>query len=133
MKDLKQTYRPKKGFQTNISDVMSGKILEKGLFELLPFSLYICLLLVFYINNSYRAESSIRAISSLERELKDLRSEYITTKSLLMYQSKQTESTLSVAISTMVSSISMVSPTSLCQLAFLCLVLIWTYDILLGN
>ena len=88
MKDLKQTYRPKKGFQTNISDVMSGKILEKGLFELLPFSLYICLLLVFYINNSYRAESSIRAISSLERELKDLRSEYITTKSLLMYQSK---------------------------------------------
>lgn len=91
MKDLKQTYQPKKGFQTSFSDVMSGKILEKGLFELLPFSLYICLLLVFYINNSYRAESSIRTISSLERELKDLRSEYITTKSLLMYQSKQTE------------------------------------------
>ena len=48
----------------------------------------ICL---FYINNSYRAEGYVRTISSLERELKDLRSEYITTKSLLMFQSKQTE------------------------------------------
>ena len=91
MKDLKYTYRPKKGFQNGISDLLSGKVLEKGLFELLPFSLYICLLIVFYINNSYRSEDYVRTISSLERELKDLRSEYITTKSLLMFQSKQTE------------------------------------------
>jgi hypothetical protein len=91
MKDLKHTYQPKKGFQNGLSDLLSGKVLEKGLFELLPFSLYICLLIVFYINNSYRAEDYVRTISSLERELKDLRSEYITTKSLLMFQSKQTE------------------------------------------
>ena len=91
MKDLKYTYQPKKGLQNGISDLLSGKVLEKGLFELLPFSLYICLLIVFYINNSYRSEDYVRTISSLERELKDLRSEYITTKSLLMFQSKQTE------------------------------------------
>ena len=91
MKDLKHTYQPKKGFQNGLSDLLSGKVLEKGLFELLPFSLYICMLIVFYINNSYRAEDYVRTISSLERELKDLRSEYITTKSLLMFQSKQTE------------------------------------------
>jgi len=46
---------------------------------------------VLYINNSYNAEGYVRTVSSLERELKDLRSEYITTKSLLMFQSKQTE------------------------------------------
>ena len=91
MKDLKHTYQPKKVFQNGLSDLLSGKVLEKGLFELLPFSLYICMLIVFYINNSYRAEDYVRTISSLERELKDLRSEYITTKSLLMFQSKQTE------------------------------------------
>ena len=91
MKDLKHTYHPKKGFQNGLSVLLSGKVLEKGLFELLPFSLYICLLIMFYINNSYRAEGYVRTISSLERELKDLRSEYITTKSLLMFQSKQTE------------------------------------------
>lgn len=91
MKDLKHTYKPKKGLQNGLSDLLSGKVLEKGLFELLPFSLYICMLIVFYINNSYRAEGYVRTISSLERELKDLRSEYITTKSLLMFQSKQTE------------------------------------------
>ena len=91
MKDLKHTYQPKRGFQNNLSDLLSGKVLEKGLFELLPFSLYVCLLIVFYINNSYRSEDYVRTISSLERELKDLRSEYITTKSLLMFHSKQTE------------------------------------------
>ena len=91
MKDLKHTYQAKKGFQNSLSDLLSGKVLEKGLFELLPFSLYICLLLVLYINNSYNAERYVRTVSSLERELKDLRSEYITTKSLLMFQSKQTE------------------------------------------
>ena len=91
MKDLKPTYQAKKGFQNGLSDLLSGKVLEKGLFELLPFSLYICLLLVLYINNSYNSEGYVRTISSLERELKDLRSEYITTKSLLMFQSKQTE------------------------------------------
>ena len=91
MKDLKHTYQAKKGFQNSLSDLLSGKVLEKGLFELLPFSLYICFLLVLYINNSYNAEGYVRTVSSLERELKDLRSEYITTKSLLMFQSKQTE------------------------------------------
>lgn len=91
MKDLKHTYQAKKGFQNSLSDLLSGQVLEKGLFELLPFSLYICFLLVLYINNSYNAEGYVRTVSSLERELKDLRSEYITTKSLLMFQSKQTE------------------------------------------
>ena len=91
MEDLKHTYQAKKGFQNSLSDLLSGKVLEKGLFELLPFSLYICFLLVLYINNSYNAEGYVRTVSSLERELKDLRSEYITTKSLLMFQSKQTE------------------------------------------
>ena len=91
MKDLKHTYQAKKGFQNGLSDILSGKVLEQGLFELLPFSLYICFILVLYINNSYRAEGYVRTVSSLERELKDLRSEYITTKSLLMFQSKQTE------------------------------------------
>ena len=91
MKDLKHSYQPKKKFQNSFSDLLSGKFLEKGLFELLPFSFYICLLVVFYINNSYRAEGYVRTVSSLERQLKDLRSEYITTKSLLMFQSKQTE------------------------------------------
>ena len=85
MKDLKHTYQPKKGFQNGLSDLLSGKVLEKGLFELC-LSLYICLLIVFYINNSYRAEDYVRTISSLERELKDLRSEYITTKSLLCFK-----------------------------------------------
>ena len=97
MKDLKNTYQPKKERQSYFSELLTGKFLEKGLFELLPFSLYICALLVFYINNSYQSEHHVRTISILERELKDLRAEYITTKSQLMFQSKQTEVQLLVA------------------------------------
>ena len=40
MKDLKHTYQPKKGFQNGLSDLLSGSS-QKGLFELLPFSLYL--------------------------------------------------------------------------------------------
>ena len=29
MKDLKHTYQPKKGFQNGLSDLLSGKVLEK--------------------------------------------------------------------------------------------------------
>ena len=37
-----------------------------------------------YITNSYRTEKFVRDISTIEKHLKDLRSEHITTKSQLM-------------------------------------------------
>jgi hypothetical protein len=44
-----------------------------------------------YIANSYHAERTIRDIDSVSKELKTLRTEYITGKSELMFVSKQTE------------------------------------------
>jgi hypothetical protein len=92
MKDLKQQRFVKSNLQSLIIDLLSGKALErKKVVELFPFLLYLVLLVMFYINNSYQTEKYVRQISAVERELKDLRSEYITTKSQLMYKSKQTE------------------------------------------
>jgi hypothetical protein len=42
-----------------------------------------------YIGNSYHAEKVARRISSLQREVKDLRAESITTAAELMYVSRQ--------------------------------------------
>ena len=92
MTDLRQKHKPDSPLKNKLLDVLSGKgLAEKSFGELAAFILYVVFLLVFYINHSYQAESYIREISSLERELKDLRSEYITTKSQLMFHSKQTE------------------------------------------
>jgi hypothetical protein len=42
-----------------------------------------------YIGNSYHAEKVARSISRLQREVKDLRAESITTAADLMYISRQ--------------------------------------------
>lgn len=92
MTDLRQQHKPERILKNKFFDAFSMKsFLEKSFVDRLPFILVICLMLVLYIDNSYRAESYVRNISSVEKELKDLRSEYITTKSQLMFHSKQTE------------------------------------------
>lgn len=92
MTDLRKQHKPEGVFKNKFFDAVNMKSFrEKSFVERLPFILVVCVMLVLYIDNSYRAESYVRDISSLERELKDLRSEYITTKSQLMFHSKQTE------------------------------------------
>jgi hypothetical protein len=56
---------------------------------LMPFAFFLTILSLIYIANSYYAERTIREIDSLSKELKELRSEYISGKSELMYSSKQ--------------------------------------------
>ncbi|MBC7383445.1 MAG: hypothetical protein H7296_10725 [Bacteroidia bacterium] len=54
-----------------------------------PFMAYICLLVILFIYNSHRSEKIIRETDRLTREVKDLRSEYISALSELMGESKQ--------------------------------------------
>lgn len=55
----------------------------------IPFVLYVTLLIVLYIANSYYAEKKIIEIEKIKKELKELRSENITSKSNWMYCSRQ--------------------------------------------
>ena len=57
----------------------------------MPFVLFITVLLMGYISNSYYAEGLIRDIDKTKKELKEKRAEYITTMSRLMYVSNQSE------------------------------------------
>ena len=59
--------------------------------RLLPFALYIMLLTIIYIANSYWAEKSVMEIDRLKKELEELRFQEIITKSDLMHLSKQSE------------------------------------------
>jgi hypothetical protein len=57
----------------------------------MPFAFFLFLLALVYIANSYYAEKSVREIDKAGRDIKELHSEFITTKSELMSRSKLTE------------------------------------------
>jgi hypothetical protein len=55
----------------------------------LPFILFLAIIAILYIANGYYAERTVRQINDANKELKELHSEYITTKSTLMQVSTQ--------------------------------------------
>lgn len=68
-----------------------GIFSKEGLVTAMPFVFFLMLLALVYIGNSYEAERVIREIDKTEKELKALRTDYISGKSDLMYTSKQSE------------------------------------------
>ena len=57
----------------------------------LPFILFITALAIVYIYNVHYAEKLQRNISKTEKEVKELKYEYITIKSEALFQGKQSE------------------------------------------
>ena len=55
----------------------------------MPFFLFLAVIAIVYIANGYYAERTVRQINDANKELKELHSEYITTKSTLMQVSTQ--------------------------------------------
>lgn len=81
-----------KVFVRSAFDVINGNFLtNKSSLKQAPFVLFLTVVALFYIANSYYAERKIRQINKINNELKELRSEYITSKSKLMFVSKQSE------------------------------------------
>lgn len=82
----------KGGIPRFFSSMLDGTILTREKVEgLLPFFLFLTLIAVFLIFNSYYAEKRARKLESLRIEIVELRVRYITTKSELMYISNQSE------------------------------------------
>lgn len=75
-----------------LQQVLGGNFLKReSTLRLLPFFLFITLMIMFYIANTYYAEKKERDIQALRKSLKELRYEYITTRSELMNHSQQSE------------------------------------------
>ncbi|MBI4945581.1 MAG: hypothetical protein HY840_04170 [Bacteroidetes bacterium] len=73
-------------------NIFSGNFLSKdNVIALLPFILFLTLIGLGYIANGYYAEKSVREISRITNELKELKSQYIIAKSELMFMSNQSE------------------------------------------
>ena len=86
----------KKKSKFSIGKILSGFI--KGDFfsyefvlEYLPFIFYIVALSMLYISNNFQASKNASQISKINKELKELRCEYITTSAELMGLTRQSE------------------------------------------
>lgn len=91
-RDTSAEEAPKKEKRPGFKSLLSGNFLNRDqVVDGLPFVLFLSLLGIFYIANGYQAEKLIREIYKTNNELKELRSEYITNKSDLMYISKQSQ------------------------------------------
>ena len=75
-----------------LSAVFSGTFLtNERTLKHIPFILFLALIAILYIANGYYADDKIREVNKVSNQLKELRSEYISTKSDLMFVSKQSE------------------------------------------
>jgi hypothetical protein len=75
-----------------LSSVFSGTFLSSDkTLKHLPFILFLALIAIGYIANGYYADDKIREVNKITNQLKELRSEYISTKSDLMFESKQSQ------------------------------------------
>ncbi len=75
-----------------IHSLLDGTFLTKGKFRrAMPFIIFLMILGVFYISNIFKVERTKRTIDDLEEELRELRYEYISSRSKLMYESKPSE------------------------------------------
>ncbi|HEX4887104.1 MAG TPA: FtsL-like putative cell division protein [Luteibaculaceae bacterium] len=95
-KENKETKAPPKKKQQGILvQIITGSILTRdSILNQMPFLLYLCLLAVFYIGYGYYGEKTIRELDRVDRELKEIKSEYTTTSTkleVLRQQSKVAE------------------------------------------
>lgn len=89
---IKPSEELKESSSGSIKDFLDGSILTKtAVVQQLPFVLFLVVLGIFYISNRYHSEKVYLDMVNLEKELKDLRFEAITTASDLMFMSKQSE------------------------------------------
>ncbi len=79
------------------SIVESANISLESVVKQIPFILFLAFIAMLYISNTYYAEKTIRDINKIKNDLKDLRAEYIYTKSELMFSSRQSEVAAMVA------------------------------------
>jgi hypothetical protein len=73
-----------------IRDLLEGDFLsQKGVVRNLPFLFFLAVVAIIYIANTYYAERTFKEIEQTKSDLKELRYQYINTKSILMYQSQE--------------------------------------------
>jgi hypothetical protein len=92
MAEVKEDKTKRKSTGSLLKELMSGSMVtEKIILKNLGYLLLLTLLGAIYIANRFHAEKITRETTGLQREVKDLRAESLSTSADLMYASKQSE------------------------------------------
>jgi hypothetical protein len=82
----------RKNVGKSVHSMLDGTFLTRDKFmRAMPFLVFLMILGVIYISNIFNVERTKRQIDNLEEELRELRYEYISSRSKLMYESKPSE------------------------------------------
>lgn len=75
-----------------LSKIFGGAFLsDDRTIQHIPFILFLALIAILYIANGYYADDKIREVNRISNQIKELRTEYISSKSDLMFISKQSQ------------------------------------------
>lgn len=75
-----------------LSKIFGGSFLsDDRTIQHIPFILFLALIAILYIANGYYADDKIREVNKISNQIKELRTEYISSKSDLMFISKQSQ------------------------------------------
>ena len=92
MTDIRENSKKQAKSGSFIKELLSGSMVsEKIILKNLGYISLITLLAAIYISNRFHAEKITRETTRLQREVKDLRSEALSTSADLMYVSRQSE------------------------------------------
>lgn len=92
MNKKKEHKNQKRGVARTFAGLLNGNFLTReDVIKHLPFLFFMAFLMIVYIGYGYYVEKTVKELYRVEAELKELKSEYITTKSELMYRSKQSQ------------------------------------------
>lgn len=91
--DKKPAKPGKKGvLAKGLSKIFGGSFLsDDRTVQHVPFVLFLGLIAILYIANGYYADDKIREENKTKNEIKELRTQYISSKSDLMFESKQSQ------------------------------------------
>jgi hypothetical protein len=93
IKPMKKKAIPGKGWFSGFEKKLKlENYFEEGFpVQYMPKILFVMGLGLLYISNTHYAEKTVRRISNIQAEVEDLRADYTTLKSDLMFASKQSE------------------------------------------
>lgn len=75
-----------------LSKIFGGSFLsDERTMQHIPFILFLAFIAILYIANGYYADGKIREVNKISNQIKELRTEYISSKSDLMFVSKQSQ------------------------------------------
>ena len=90
MEQQKENKKKEKKKKKRVMSILGGKFLVKEeLSKQFPFMVYVTILLMTIITNTYIAEEKNRELTQATKRLNDLQVEYIQVKSAIMEASKQ--------------------------------------------